>query len=79
MGGIVTRACLNSPDDGEETMDTTAQIEKFLRDIRRRNRREIILSIIFLPILGLVAANALAARWILDVLRVSADHSGSSV
>ena len=27
-------------------MDTTAQVEKFLRDIRRRNRREIILSIL---------------------------------
>ncbi len=36
--------------------DTAAQVEKFLRDIRRRNR--LILSIIFLPILGLLAADA---------------------
>ncbi len=31
-------------------MDTTAQIEKFLRDIRRRNRREIILGILATPL-----------------------------
>ena len=30
-------------------MDATAQIEKFLRDIRRRNRREIILGILAIP------------------------------
>jgi hypothetical protein len=32
-------------------MDTSAQIEKFLRDIRRRNRREIILGILTIPVI----------------------------
>ena len=31
-------------------MDTTTQIEKFLRDIRLRNRREIILGILAIPL-----------------------------
>ncbi len=32
-------------------MDKTVQVEKFLRDIRRRNRREIILGILGIPFL----------------------------
>ena len=39
-------------------MDTTAEIERFLRDIRRRNRREIIVGIILLPVFGFFAATA---------------------
>ncbi len=31
-------------------MDTTAQVEKFLRDTRRENRRELILGILVLPL-----------------------------
>jgi len=30
-------------------MDTTVQIEKFMRDLRHRNRREIILGILAIP------------------------------
>ena len=30
-------------------MDTTVQIEKFMCDLRRRNRREIILGILAIP------------------------------
>ena len=41
-------------------MDTTAQVEKFLRDIRRRNRREIILGILAIPVvIGVMLVNGL--------------------
>ena len=39
-------------------MDTIDQVEKFLRDIRRRNRREIILNGILVLVLGVFAATA---------------------
>lgn len=39
-------------------METAVQIEKFLRDIRRRNRREIIVGLIMLPVFGFFAAMA---------------------
>ena len=39
-------------------METAARIEKFLRDIQRRNRREIIVGLIMLPIFGTFAVLA---------------------
>jgi len=42
----------------DRTVDTAARIEKFLLDIRRRNRREVIVGIILLPVFGLYAARA---------------------
>jgi hypothetical protein len=39
-------------------MDTTTQVENFLRDIHRRNRLEIVIGIIMLPVFGFFAASA---------------------
>ena len=45
-------------------MDTTVQIEKFMCDLRRRNRREIILGILAIPFAIGVSRYSLILCWI---------------